>query len=88
MELIEQSLNIYPVPASDVLHIKFNQLSPSPLNIKITDMTGREVYYETIRTNDTFVNRSIKTSILANGVYTLQIQSKEGNINKKLIIGN
>ena len=76
------SLNVYPNPASDDLHVNIvNPIAAS--SISIDDMLGREVMRESIPTTSPI---DIDIHKLIPGVYLLRASLKSGNIEKQFII--
>jgi Zn-dependent metalloprotease len=74
-------INIYPNPATDVLNIKFNELTNYEIenaNLKITiiDMMGRTHLSRTL-TNDDFEN-GLSISNLPTGVYSIFVSNDNG----------
>lgn len=74
-------INIYPNPATDILNIKFTDLSHSEiengnLNIVILDMLGRIQLSKTL-TNDE-IDNGLSISNLTTGVYSIFISNNNG----------
>jgi len=63
---------IIPNPVSDNLKLNFGDIAPEVLNIKILDVSGRELYL----TKD--YNREINIASYPTGVYLLQVNYKDG----------
>lgn len=78
------SIGIYPQPAKDVINISLNNFYEPIIEIKITDVTGKTIREEslTVRNGKT----QIETSEFSNGVYILQLISKNQIAQKRLII--
>lgn len=74
---IQNSLSIYPNPASSLITIDNTELTIE--SISIIDVTGKTIK-SIVPTNNTF-----DVSNLVNGIYFLQVQTKEGLISKKFI---
>ncbi|OFY22398.1 MAG: hypothetical protein A2X02_01995 [Bacteroidetes bacterium GWF2_29_10] len=85
IEQIKASLSVYPMPINEQLNISFDMVNSGNVNIIISDITGRIIYNETVKSNGTSVNKNINTENIANGVYTLKIETLNGNIVKKII---
>jgi hypothetical protein len=81
---IMNNLNVYPNPASDVLHISFELYNASEATIRITDLRGQLVYEEII--NSQVYNKDIDMATVAKGVYSLQIITPGETVNKKVVI--
>lgn len=82
--LFANSIGIYPQPAKDLVHISLSYFYEPTIEIKITDVTGKVVRNEnlTVRSGKT----QVETSELSNGVYILQLISKNQVAQKRLII--
>jgi hypothetical protein len=70
---------IYPNPANDFVVVSD---IPSSSIIKITDITGKTVYY-TRTTNEKIL---LNTTQFINGIYHVRIENKGSIVNKKLIV--
>jgi hypothetical protein len=68
--------SLYPVPAADELFVRFDQKTSAALDIRVFDMTGKQVLrHEAARPNDTELRLDI--SSLSPGIYVLQISNGE-----------
>lgn len=80
----ENMVLIYPNPASDIITIEF----PETLNIsgfEITNMLGQTIYSEVFSLKGN-TKKQIDVSGFAEGIYLLEMQTVNGNMNKKIII--
>ncbi len=81
----DADFNIYPNPASDRFALVFDKPILGEINIRVIDMTGKEVYVE--KTNNIGTNHKIiETSLWESGLYTIIIETKDGIMTKKLMI--
>ncbi|QDO94100.1 S8 family serine peptidase [Formosa sediminum] len=72
-------LSMYPNPTQN--HVFFNTtLNGSDLHIKVFDVLGKCILTETLETNE-----SLDVSVLKNGIYLLQISTRNRTVTKKLI---
>jgi hypothetical protein len=82
--LFASSIGIYPQPAKDLVNISLSYFYGPAIEIRVTDVTGK------IIRNVSLIVRNgkaqIETSEFSNGVYTLQIISKNQVAQKRLII--
>jgi hypothetical protein len=85
--VIDKLVRIAPNPSQGIFSIQFNLITQTDLDIEITDMTGKVVYF-----ND-FVNISIKKqelnlelSHLNQGMYVCNLRTSHGTISKKIMI--
>jgi peroxiredoxin len=84
-----QDLSIFPNPASNKVTISVTLKEQSNLAIDVVDITGRQVALvsKDDKANGT-VNKVFNTALLANGIYTLRIQSQGKTINRKLHVAH
>jgi hypothetical protein len=73
---------LYPNPASDVVSLTLDNTNNGDLTLNIYNVMGTLVKSEIMRQN----NRQINIGGLSNGVYMVEIKSKEGTEKQKLII--
>ena len=76
---IQSQFEIYPNPAKDVIQLNVNVDGKKEL--KIIDLSGR------VQLNEVFYakKKSLNVSELPNGIYFLQLRSKDGNITQRFI---
>ncbi len=79
--LLKKKVNVYPVPASDILYIE-NNFRSIQLNIEVIDMVGKTVL-QTSTPNSFRVNLSIGN--LPKGAYTLKIIDGQDVIFRKFV---
>lgn len=78
---------IFPNPASNKVTILADQDRSTDLSIHLLDMTGRVVYHEKIRFDESNVNKhEFDVSPFARGVYTLICTSEDSNYTESLIL--
>ena len=82
---VEKSIEIYPNPAIDYFYLKTSDLK-GKLNITITDVTGKTVFYQEIKINDNQKVLKINTSTFAKGFYYITILNNSKIYTKKLIL--
>ena len=78
---------VYPNPAQNFLNLdlSLNDWENQNMNIRLTDVLGREVYSTNINANNE-VSLQIPTADLANGCYFLSISTEKGTICRKVQI--
>jgi len=74
--------SIFPNPASDIVTLNINNLINADLSLNIYNETGSLVKSEMLKQN----HRQINIGDLSNGVYMVEIKSKEWTGKQKLII--
>nr|MBP6315233.1 glycoside hydrolase family 9 protein [Chitinophagaceae bacterium] len=70
-------VSIYPNPVSDLLEIIIQELPIGNITIQITDMSGNEVFQNTIVSHQSQQHQTISLKHLATGLYTLQVLSNQ-----------
>lgn len=80
--LNSNTISVFPNPSSDIVNIGFNFDPDKASTLMIFDFSGKLIH-QTISLNK---SNSINTSQWSKGVYTVQINSNNQSINKKLII--
>ena len=79
-------LYVYPNPSRDVFNISFNSEDIQDLSIRILNVIGAEVYRETKEQFIGEYTKQISLDDYGKGIYFLEIETKDGVINKKLIL--
>jgi len=76
---------VYPNPNNGNFTLNLSAVKDQVTNVKIMNMVGGVVYQEKAAQNASF-NQNINLSNLSEGVYTLRIQTNNGEIVKKMVI--
>jgi hypothetical protein len=84
--MFANSIGVYPQPAKDLVNISLSYFYESTVSIKITDVNGRVVSSSELAVRNG--KTQIETSKFANGVYNLQLISKNQMAQKRLIIAH
>jgi PKD repeat protein len=71
---------VFPNPAGENLYISLNK--PMEGTIRLTDLTGKIVYEHTFSGREATVD----VSVLAQGIYTINISDLTNNLNQKVVI--
>ncbi len=79
------AINVYPNPASSVLHIQWASQRVGSAQLALTDMTGRVVNSAVINMTKAGETQ-LSTEGLSNGLYLLTIKAGEVNYNSKIVI--
>jgi hypothetical protein len=79
-ENYEPDINVYPIPADDLLNIDFGIILPNEVNICIFDLSGTILY----STEATGLNKTIDISSLPQGVYLVKISGEGINVVQKI----
>jgi len=80
------TLHIFPNPAASGLNISFDQHTPGPVTITITDMNGVRVFKQTKNLVTGRASINVDVSRLSSGSYILSLTSASGTVQQKFII--
>ena len=88
IESVKNNVIVYPNPANDFVNVAYKSTTAGqPVEISVTDMTGKVVYFTKV------VNLSVGTNVFGfdtegftNGIYVVKVSSNEGNSTRKLSI--
>ncbi len=83
---IPANVILSPVPANDVLKLKFTGTSMHQLSFSITDLLGKQYLPVFIGDADAGASVQLDVSSLKAGVYTLDIRHSEGRISRRFIV--
>jgi ribosomal protein S28E/S33 len=86
-ETQENSVLVYPNPASTETKVKIDISQPSIIKLKVFDATGRLVFEESGDYDKGFI-RTIDLRALSNGLYQIQVQINFQTITRRLIKNN
>jgi hypothetical protein len=71
------SIQLFPNPVSDILHIRFNDARTGLCLIEIIDILGNEIEKLNVECQSGANNLTISTADLATGLYLLRIQNND-----------
>lgn len=77
--------NMYPIPATNELNIDLINLFNQPVEVSITDMTGKVFLSKTFTTHVGQNNIKLDIGDLFGGMYMVQISNEQGRISRKMI---
>jgi hypothetical protein len=77
---LEDQLNIYPNPVTDVLNVQWKNTNESA-TLSIRDLSGRLVLSERVANG----NAVLDLSNLSSGNYILELQTEEGSLRKQVV---
>ncbi len=79
-----EKLKIFPNPCNGVLSMDINFKIESPINLKLFDLKGLEVF--NIKIESKLFPKGINLNHIPNGIYLLQIEQGGQRLNTKLVI--
>ncbi len=83
VESMERDVVIYPNPARDRIHLSFGNPDNQQATVIITDLSGKQIFSETIRTTSTV---TIDLPQSPKGIYLLSLKLGGSVINKKIYL--
>lgn len=78
-------VSIYPNPFNNVVNIKGELSEPESVDIQLFDSKGLLIKSKRFRTSDNYFHQKIDLSSLSNGIYMLQISSKNASYSRRII---
>ncbi|NNC86602.1 MAG: T9SS type A sorting domain-containing protein, partial [Bacteroidia bacterium] len=80
------NINVYPNPATDMVHISLGNLQAKDATITILDALGRTVYTEEVNSPANTYKTEIDVNLFEAGAYIIQVENNSGIKNSKLIV--
>jgi len=81
-----EDLSIYPNPSRDVFNISFTSEQKQNLKVRILNVIGEHLINEDLQQFIGEYTKQIDLTNKSKGIYFLEIETKDGVINKKLIL--
>ena len=82
----QNSIDIYPNPTNDIFNISWQNQPVGIGDLYITDVTGRQLYYNHVYINTPAGNTPVNISGLSNGLYFIILRSGNNYYRRRLII--
>jgi len=82
--LQEYNINIFPNPTKDIINIQFKYLPKDVIKIHLYNIQGQLLQQQ--QYNNPAHLLQLSTHYLANGIYFLNIQTREGMVTKKVSV--
>ena len=79
-------MKIYPNPTSATLNIEFSVLYSLDLELEISNTIGQSIFKEILSSCIGKSKKKINLNKFPKGIYFLKLNTKEGTINKKIIL--
>jgi hypothetical protein len=88
IDKVKNNVIVYPNPANDFVNIAYKSTSDGqPVEISVTDMTGKVVYFTKVDNSSVGTNVfGFDTEAFTNGIYVVNVSSNDGNATRKLSI--
>ena len=84
-DLSNAAIVVSPNPNNGIFTLDLSSVKSQISNVKVMNMVGSVVYQQKVAQNATF-NQDINLSNLSDGVYTIRIQTNNGDIVKKMVV--
>ena len=79
-------LSVYPNPSKDIFNVEFNTNTKQDIDLRVHNVLGEVIFSESLKNFNGDYNRSVDLSQYPNAIYILQLNTKDGMINKKLVL--
>jgi hypothetical protein len=79
-------LDVYPNPSRDIFNVTFASEEVQNINIKVVNVIGETIYTEQLKEFTGQYTKVIDLTTEAKGIYTLQITTESGGVNKKIVL--
>jgi hypothetical protein len=79
---VATDLLVYPNPATATLNISFSDDYQGQVNLKLTDVSGREVWSSVISKDSSVYQTTVNLSDMASGTYILEVNGKAKMVRK------
>ena len=83
----EGNLKIFPNPSAGTFNIELYYPQQQDVQLKVVNLLGEVIVSEKVNVNGTY-NKTIDLGGFVNGIYQLQIISKDNFTSRKLILNN
>lgn len=84
----ESNFSVFPNPTSNYLNLDFTVNQTSDVSVVMTDLTGKVVYNNSLKSLNGNQGLVINTQSLTNGIYNLSLKTNEGTITRKVTIAH
>lgn len=81
-----EDLTVYPNPASNAIHVRFNLDEASAVNCRLTDLAGKTLRTESISAESGENDYTIDVSSLSSGFYMLEMSTSKGKAVRKVMV--
>lgn len=83
---LKDAVSIYPNPASDVLNVKFENVSSEYMAIEISNLQGQVIYSNVLNEFTGNAIEPVNVSNLSNGVYFVKVSSDNEIVTKRVVV--
>ncbi len=86
VDQIEKKMSIYPNPATNILHLEFENAAKENISFQLIDISGRMVMESITDASKGFNHKTIDLSPFSKGVYTLLVKTSQENKMVRVLI--
>ena len=79
-------IKCYPNPSNDIFNIEFKSSTKQNINLRVNNLLGEVIFSESLKDFNGDFSRIVDLSQYPNAIYILQLITKDGMINKKLVL--
>jgi hypothetical protein len=76
------TVNVFPVPAQDVLNISFKNTTPQAVSAEVMDVMGKTLLSNELLLEKQNAASAVDINALAEGVYFLTLRFNDGSVEK------
>ena len=80
------SFSVHPNPSNDIFNIVFNSNNKQDIDLSVQNVLGEVIFSESLNNFNGDFKKSVDLSQHSNAIYILQLNTKDGIINKKLVL--
>lgn len=81
---LDQTLKVFPNPASDVLNVAFGQTVEGPVTLQLITLQGQTLTQQAF--NSVSGTADLNISQLPKGIYLLNVQTQQGIVSRKIAV--
>ena len=83
---LDKNTLVFPNPSNNVFNIVFNSNTKQDIDLRIHNVLGEVIFSETLTEFSGDYNRTVDMSAYPNAIYILQLNTKDGMLNRKLVL--
>lgn len=85
-EININNTTVFPNPSKDLFNIVFSSATKQDINLSVHNVLGKVIFSESLKYFNGDYKTSVDLSEYPNAIYIFQLKTKDGMINKKLVL--
>ena len=85
-EININNITVFPNPSKDLFNIVFSSAKKQDINLSVHNILGKVIISESLKYFNGDYSTSVDLSEYPNAIYIFQLKTKNGMINKKLVL--